>query len=141
MRINVSIDNTLLTHADEYCKKYNYGRSELIAQGLRSIIYGEKKNSTIPPKIEDKTSTSPKNMEPKLRTSTENSETAEFGAGAVIGWCQGHWEKDKNYPLEKITYEDENGYEVVKDKWLCPSCILDLEHKGVGKITSRIAAL
>lgn len=130
MRINISIDNTLLTHADEYCKKYQYGRSELIAESLRSIIYGERKNST-----------SPKNMEPKLRTSTQNSETAEFGPGSVVGWCQGHFEQGVKYPLQKITWEDENGHPVIKDKWLCPSCISDLEGKGFGKITSRIAAL
>ncbi len=52
----------------------------------------------------------------------------------IMGWCQLHFEKGKNYPIRKISYEDENGNELIKQKWACPKCIGDLENKGVGRV-------
>ena len=47
MRINISIDNTLLTQVDEYAEKYSYDRSELIAQALRKMIFKEKEEPDV----------------------------------------------------------------------------------------------
>jgi len=45
MRINISIDDELLKVVDEYCRKYFYKRSQLIAELLREKIFsGENKN-------------------------------------------------------------------------------------------------
>lgn len=52
----------------------------------------------------------------------------------VVGWCQGHFEKGRDYELTKVTYLDENGSEVVKGKWLCPRCIQSLLQKGSGTL-------
>jgi len=52
----------------------------------------------------------------------------------IYGWCQVHFEKGKNYPLRKITYEDENGNAVIKEKYACEKCIKNLDNKGVGRV-------
>jgi len=51
-----------------------------------------------------------------------------------MGWCQLHFEKGVSYPLRKITYEDENGNAVIKEKYACEKCIKNLENKGVGRV-------
>jgi antitoxin (DNA-binding transcriptional repressor) of toxin-antitoxin stability system len=48
---------------------------------------------------------------------------------ASLGWCEGHFEKDKTYPRRMISYEDFNGNLVVNKKMLCPMCVSKLEDR------------
>ena len=52
----------------------------------------------------------------------------------IQGWCQLHFEKGVEYPLLKISYEDENGNETISEKLACPKCVKSLEGKGVGRV-------
>ena len=49
-------------------------------------------------------------------------------------WCQLHFEAGVTYPCRKITYEDENGTELIKEKLACPKCIDSYEKRGVGRV-------
>lgn len=49
-------------------------------------------------------------------------------------WCQLHFEKGVQYDCKLITWEDENGNAVIKEKWACPKCIEMYEAKGVGRV-------
>lgn len=51
-----------------------------------------------------------------------------------VGWCEVHFEKGKEYPLIKITWEDENGLPIIKEKWACPDCVKKYEHIGRGRV-------
>lgn len=57
------------------------------------------------------------------------------GDAPMIGWCQIHFEKGKNYPLREIIWEDENGTVVVERKLACPKCVERYKSMGRGKLT------
>ena len=53
----------------------------------------------------------------------------------MISFCEGPiFEKGVKQEVKRITWEDENGNPVVKEKWYCDKCIKLLENKGVGRV-------
>jgi hypothetical protein len=82
MRINISLDDSLLSKVDQYCGENNYNRSELIAEVLRHRIMGvDIKNISTVPK-ENKTSTSL----PKIEGVTKGVKLCEHGS--MVGLCK-----------------------------------------------------
>lgn len=49
-------------------------------------------------------------------------------------WCELHFEKGVKYDCRKITWEDEHGNPIIKEKWACPKCIESYENKGIGRV-------
>jgi len=66
-------------------------------------------------------------------TSTAPKKTTQ-SKGELYGWCQMHFEKGASYPLTKVTWEDENGVPMIKEKLVCPSCLTQLEGRDTGHL-------
>lgn len=67
----------------------------------------------IPQKISTMPGTTPKNKE---------------------GWCELHFERGVKYPLQLVTWEDENGNPIINKKMACPKCIEQYTYLGKGKL-------
>lgn len=80
-----------------------------------------------------KTSTIPVETD-KVKTITGRYEVT---ATTLSMWCQGHFEQGVSHVCYKVSYEDENGNELLKDKWLCEKCIRGYMDK-VGKVYGHI---
>ena len=139
MKILLSIPDNLVKIIDEECVDEEYERSEYIRMCIRQHVFGDAKfTGTDGTPIS--TPAESKDL-PKFKWKESPSHPLDDGVDLEIestvppetktiqGWCQLHFEKGKNYPLRKVTWEDENGTEVIKDKFACPKCIQGLEGK------------
>lgn len=61
----------------------------------------------------------------------------EVTATTLPMWCQGHFEQGVTHTCYKISYEDENGVEVLKDKWFCEKCVRGYMNR-VGKVYGHL---
>lgn len=134
-KILLSIPPQMLKDFDAYLEKYSYERSEFIRRLIRGVVYpldilpevAGKKEKNIDEIVDEVVGDEDgaKALGKVPQTATENK---------IEGWCQVHFEKGVNYRLTRITWEDENGNQVIKEKWACPKCVSELENKGVGRL-------
>lgn len=61
----------------------------------------------------------------------------EVTATTLPMWCQGHFEQGVTHTCYKISYEDENGAEVLKEKWFCEKCVRSYMNR-VGKVYGHL---
>lgn len=149
MRINVTIPDKLLKEIDSFCIDNNYDRSEFFRKLSREALGFEEtlpiNNTFVRPIRKENTGTIPTKTStlPVDNTLPDMSDIEEVNAyggqdgkdhEVVSMWCQLHFEAKKNYPCVKISYEDENGNELVHEKWGCPKCVASYENKGVGRV-------
>ena len=114
MKISINLPEELLKDMDKVCLDEKYERSEFIRTAIRDRIYPKDIHNI----------TSPQPLVP----------SGEVEKKRIQGWCQLHFEKGVEYPLLKISYEDENGNETISEKLACPKCVKSLEGKGVGRV-------
>lgn len=122
MRVNISIDDTLINDFDSYCDKFRYTRSELLSKLMRDVVYSVCKPTVV---------VAPTVNMPEMGTMAENTEDGT--TPTKYGWCQLHFEKGKEYVLREVTWEDENGEKRIDKKLACPKCIAKLE-ASVGNV-------
>lgn len=125
MKISLNFPETLLEKMDAYCEVNDFERSEFV----RSLVRDALDPKSVEKKLE---------YVQKVSTPIEIPHNNELEAGSTVPfvdmWCQLHFEAKKNYPCVKISYEDENGIEIVHEKWACPKCVESYKNRGVGKV-------
>lgn len=79
----------------------------------------------------------PTGTSPVDKTKTIIGTRYEVTATTLPMWCQGHFEQGVTHTCYKISYEDENGVEVLKDKWFCEKCVRGYMNR-VGKVYGHL---
>lgn len=122
MRVNISIDDTLITDFDTYCDKYRYTRSELLSKLMRDVVYSVcKPIVSTPQSVPARASTVPVITEPITYGPSDDMSNLYTGE-ENIGYCEEHFEKGKVYPRLNVQIEDPNG-RVLGKKNMCNKCL------------------
>lgn len=144
-KILLSIPDELLKDMDSYCAKLSYERSEFVRMLVRNVLYP----LAIPPNDIPVITTMegnpvfkedvPHNGTPALVPIPDLPRIREEDTSPIIqGWCQTNAAhpllRNQNFPIRKITWEDEEGRPIVSEKWACPKCVEHYQNLGRGRV-------